>query len=458
MAKNKEPSFIDIVDEPSSPSSIEDAKAKRMDELEEYVNNVADTVNQNAKVTNRLARKIDRLSKSLSRPRIKKLFENATKLNKIVDKDKTGEVKEKATKVDKLEENDPMLDILNKILSFMQKTYEEDKLASEEKRNYEEELSMEKSRKQKAMLDALVGKKKQQKEKERAEKEEDNSGLLDKILGAFGGLAALEVVGAFFLSPPGLVVLGGIAVLASAVWGAIKLGGWLDKKKEERAEEAGGKDAVEASKRMDAASGGANYDETGTLMNKSNPEYDKAKEDYDKAVAKKKGVMRQLMEKKGYTLMQGKNWLGIPYEVFRDKDGKEAPPEVLKQTSKEANVQLEQDKQKAAPAPALTPAPAAATPTPQPAPSPSTQEQTSTSSAPAVPVPSTPPSAPVSQLSSMNADMKLDDLVGKAQEALSNAKTNIMNLMKDRSDKGVPPVRNQEATFQRMIMNNTRVV
>ena len=91
------------------------------------------------------------------------MFTNATPLNKFIEKHKAEskqtQVNKKNTKIDKLEGEDGVLDMLTKILNFMQKTHDEDKLASEEARNFSEEQSMEKARKQKAMLDVLKGKK-----------------------------------------------------------------------------------------------------------------------------------------------------------------------------------------------------------------------------------------------------------------------------------------------------------
>ena len=164
MAKNNELSFIDLVDESKSVSSIQDEKDQRLTTAEENIDNIAEIVNENSKVTNRLAAKIDRISKTLSKPRIKKLFENATPLNKMVDKQKQEskgkQVNDKATKVGNLEGQDGMLEILNKILQFMQKTYDEDKLALEKERNFAEENALEKSKKHQEMLEALGGDKK----------------------------------------------------------------------------------------------------------------------------------------------------------------------------------------------------------------------------------------------------------------------------------------------------------
>ena len=69
----------------------------------------------------------------------------------------------------------------------MQKAYEEDKLAAEEKQNFAKERDMEKSRKQKEML-ALLKERKEGKE-QKAEKE------VEKETG--GGIAFSPVVGYF---------------------------------------------------------------------------------------------------------------------------------------------------------------------------------------------------------------------------------------------------------------------
>ena len=64
----------------------------------------------------------------------------------------------------------------------------------------------------------------------------------------------------------------------------------------------------------------------------------------------------------------------------------------------------------------------------------------------------------VTAATNQNLDSKLQEAVDSSQQALQNSSTNIMNMGKDRSPKDIQPVRNQEATFQRMIYNNTRIV
>ena len=57
-----------------------------------------------------------------------------------------------------------------------------------------------------------------------------------------------------------------------------------------------------------------------------------------------------------------------------------------------------------------------------------------------------------------NANMKLNDLVDSAAPAVTGATKLNMNLKPKAPRTKLPPVRNQEETFQRMIMNSTRVV
>ena len=63
-----------------------------------------------------------------------------------------------------------------------------------------------------------------------------------------------------------------------------------------------------------------------------------------------------------------------------------------------------------------------------------------------------------SKVSDTTKAAQLDSVMGKAEESSSTSSTNITNMSKDKSIKPIPAVRSQEPTFQRMIMNNTRLV
>lgn len=66
---------------------------------------------------------------------------------------------ETASKLGPLESGNEMNDVLMRIYSFMLKTSEEDKLRSEQERDFAEEQSLEKERRHKKLIDALMGKK-----------------------------------------------------------------------------------------------------------------------------------------------------------------------------------------------------------------------------------------------------------------------------------------------------------
>ena len=64
----------------------------------------------------------------------------------------------------------------------------------------------------------------------------------------------------------------------------------------------------------------------------------------------------------------------------------------------------------------------------------------------------------LSQLTGENIDTKMmDDMQTSLQNQLTKASIT-MNTMAGTFNNKIPHVRNQEQTFQRMIMNNTRVV
>jgi hypothetical protein len=68
---------------------------------------------------------------------------------------KAKEVTNKATKISPLEQPDGMTDMLSKILTFMQKTNEDDQKARELLNNYQEENAIEADKRHKALLEAL---------------------------------------------------------------------------------------------------------------------------------------------------------------------------------------------------------------------------------------------------------------------------------------------------------------
>ena len=106
-----------------------------------------------------------------------------------------------------------MVGVLTKILSLMQKSYDEDKLAMEESKNFSEEKQMEKDKKFKEMLALLKERKGGEGETPTTEKEEESS-LLDK----FGGLGSVLLnVAKFFMGNAWLLPLVGAAAILAAM-------------------------------------------------------------------------------------------------------------------------------------------------------------------------------------------------------------------------------------------------
>ena len=107
-----------------------------------------------------MSEKVKDIITTLSSEKIKKLFFNANKINKFVEKinneNGTGKAvnnDKKVTKIENLKSPDEgMVDILSKILSFMQKNYDEDKAALEKSQNFAEENAMERDRKRKELF------------------------------------------------------------------------------------------------------------------------------------------------------------------------------------------------------------------------------------------------------------------------------------------------------------------
>ncbi len=139
---------------------------------------------------------------------------------------KLKDVSGTATKIGSLESENQTLDMLMKIYEFMQKS-NEDKITQRAAENsFAEENKLEKDRRHKELIAAITGKPVEIKEKQTAEKvQDDRTSFLDEALSAFGGLAlaktaftTLATVAKFFaFSPVGLAILGSVA-LGALFW------------------------------------------------------------------------------------------------------------------------------------------------------------------------------------------------------------------------------------------------
>jgi hypothetical protein len=349
-----------------------------------------------------------------------------------------------ATKVGKVDSvSDGMVGILSKILTLMQKSYDEDKLLSEETKSKEEEIKAEKERKDKAMLDVLKQKKKEENPiEEKIEKEtgEGTSGLLSKILDAFGGaktaLTLLATLGGFVMSPIGAALIG--AVVAGT------LGKWIWKQIK-----GDPKSALEGKGGIGMATAGLGSE--GQLPSYQQEKSEKEQKKLADAVNKKGIKVASLQE------LEAKRDLLVSY-------GKAKSPEVA-ELNNEIDSRNSQSKQNSTPSATPTQgssaSPVSGTASPaQSSPTSSAASTMTSTGETASPTDST--SNLGSQLAGVtgeNLDSKLNELSGAMQKGLETVTNNIVNKsVNTPASAPIPSVRNSEETFQRMIWDSTRVV
>ena len=423
----EEGGFAGLMEEPTV-SSVEEKKEERLTGQE--------------KISEKLAGKVEKIADTLSSRRIKKLFENATKINKFVEKMKSEEkndsIKDKSTKIDELiSQQEGMVSILSKILSFMQKNYDEDKLALEEAKNFAEEGKLEKDKKFKEMLDALKAKGFVEGEEPKTEKEEEKS-FLDK----FGGLGStlLNIAKFFLTNPLGIAILGGAAVLTAMLMAS-------KESHEQAAKVVGAGD--------EGATGAAIQNLEGADRRKSKI----LREAYSKGILEKdliggffdlgkkrtenenkllkdigfdpKTGLTQADRDRGFNFVDPET--GEPmYSKFYDKEGNLKPKGEVDQTP--------------ASVPAATSTPSATT----------TAEPSSTTP----PTPAETPGGLGEKLNSVVAENNMAKLESEMPD-IPKAMSSVFQSFKDKvtgNNVAIPHVRNQEETFQRMVYNNTRVV
>lgn len=106
---------------------------------------------------------------------------NTKKKGKTV-RSKAKDVTTKATKIAPLEQSNAMSDMLSKILTFMQKTHDDEQKARELLNNYQEENILEAGKRHKELLEALKNIKIVSPQKETAEKVEEVQNTTNSIL------------------------------------------------------------------------------------------------------------------------------------------------------------------------------------------------------------------------------------------------------------------------------------
>lgn len=368
-----------------------------------------------------------------------KFFSGDTKAKPVADK---------STKLGPLEGGDEgLIAILSSIYSLLKKTHE-DEIGNREKRNnFLEEKQIEDERRHNELLRALGVK---VAGKDVTATKEDNApsspmGIVEDILGAFGGIQMIKTIGTWFLTGAGATLLTIVAAGA--------LGGWLGEKfkewKDEKAQNLGGDKAAAAMQKMKG------IDDTDSEA------YKKAEGEYNDAIKEKQLYVRQFLEQKGYKTYLKTNLFGkeTGQYYYEKPNGKGPTSEEMKEASKYADEQLT-TAQKVPPANTTPTSQPTDTSTQTPPVTPTTSNPSGSSS---TNVSATPESIPTSDkvniTSADNASLKLQEAIGAvANEVVNNSK--VINSVKSEtpSHYPIPSVRNSERSFQKMILDSTRIV
>jgi hypothetical protein len=358
--------------------------------------------------------------------------------------------KKSSTKIGKLESGNEMVDMLMKIYSLMQKTSEDNKKMRDDENKFKEEKEYERLRRHKELMEAITGKPYAGKASVVKKKEDESGagGILGDILGAFGGgvaaLNLMRMIGGFFsvvgLPILGVASLGALFILMS------------------RASAESHETASNVSNAMDA-SGGA------TQQLDANKAFEDLSEDDKKAELIRRDQLNAALKSAPWKTKYFQN--KVP-EFLASKGY--SPEQIMDLTTPI------QDRKTNTPAPkpeSETPSPDSSESSPSPAPtaSPASSESSPAPAPTASPTTQSPPTpAPMAEsMPSPNSGQQLNQVQGenlnaKVQETLSKGETVVNNnaiskSLSSNDTKGpLPPVRNQEETFAKMIFDSTRVV
>lgn len=366
----------------------------------------------------------------------------------------------KATKIPKLESEDKMINSLMSIHDLLKKNYDDKLKANEKKNQFMVEQSIERKKQNEEFIKALQSANGSSTivNTTATKINDDNSGgLLGDLLGV--GKMLVDIGKFFMTTPLGLGLLLGLSTLY-ALW------------KDEHADETnkGIQNAGQTDGGLGSAIQESRADEVSSrkavilreahkngIIKASWPDFKKQgqeEKDYLKSIGfDEKTGLTQKDRDNGYNAVDEN---GNPY--FSKSRATE--------TKQETNTEV-------APASTSSPAPQSSNseleslPTPTPSPSATSAAPTSTSLSSGESVVNAPPSAPA-QIPSPNVSQKLDvvndeNLEMKLPQAPSDRGMIITNNEKTKGQKGsnrvpLPSVRNAEETFQRMILNSTRVV
>ena len=332
-----------------------------------------------------------------------------------------------ASKIKPLKQGNELIDMLLKIYNFMDKNYNDDKLRREQENNFKEESQMEAGKRHARLLKSIEDLKKSLKvDKGTAEviPGDDTGGgsLLDTIASVFNlgktALTALGWLGGLVASPLGVGLIG--AVVAGTV------GAWMVKQiaADPQAALRGEGGIGMAVAGLGSEGQGPSYDEEQTSK-----ELTKKAEQVDK-----KGLKKATLEELEAKLQQ------------QTEFGHVKTPEFAELTKEIALRKSEQ-----APDPAAAPS---ASPAAAPAAAPSASPAASPAAAPSVPA-----SAKLNSVQAENNTAKIDEMAAPPEVNINNSSTTSSTQKPTpQPKKKLPPVRNLEETFQKMIVYSTRVV
>jgi hypothetical protein len=455
----------------------------------------------------KVSKKVDSL-KSVTNKKIEKITQEidiiaegldgnntkVTKLTALINKQKKDGDKQSKNLV---QGNNKIISILTNMLDFMKLTYEEDKLAREQQNNFGEERSAEQDRKDKALLEALKGKKKPTAEKIKEEENKDE-GFLGKLLDTFGAILGplkafmsaigtlfsvlskfvgmmgkfllsagkfLLMIGRFFLfNPLGIALLAGVAATAALLTLLA-----TDKNPGETSKaiiNAGAADGGMAQSIIDVTEA---TDENAISAKKNNLLADRPSEKKSLLPWKDPDLQKAYLQEIGWDEKTGTTKVERDAGAIKiDANGKlvykvEAPKAVAPSTSSSTEEGMKNYKSRAPAATTTEPAAVPQTETPKVTPQPEESKNVPTISQETQDTAT--PMAPTQNLGTKVADMSTENALTKTVvemgEASSNQVNNVMAATKrivEHVIERVPSVRNQEETFQRMILNSTRVV
>ena len=366
----------------------------------------------------------------------------ATKQKDVSFSGKAKEVKsdsKTASKIKPLKQGNELIDMLLKIYNFMDKNYNEDKLHREQENNFKEESQIEAGKRHDKLLKAIEDLKKSlgttKGTAEIAPTDDTGGGsLLDTLASVFNigktGLSALSMLGGFVASPLGVALIG--AVVAGTV------GAWMVKQI-----------AADPQAAL-RGEGGIGMAVAGLGSEGQLPGWDE--EQADKALTKKaEQVDKKGLKKATLPELEAKLQQQMEFGYAKSPEVAELRNEINLRKSEQAS-----EPATSAPAAAPTAAPSG---TPASSTTASASPESGSTAAPPPPAASAPSSAKLNSVQAENNTAKVDEMATPPVVNVNNSSTTSSTQKPaPQPKKKLPPVRNLEETFQKMIVYSTRVV